>query len=160
MGKADRSMRRPLDPRNHSKKPEKTHTRGGRIELTCNLERNKVPLEMAINAWNKALKDHESQGHRIVEGPLLESHYSYGSLSIVYTYAWDNLNYPVEMSEWLVAIANYEQELSAWKAFEEDRKQVLIAGTKNIDAQILRAEHRLANLKAKKAGEVLPYPEG
>lgn len=153
-------MRRPIDPRNQSKKPERTHTHSGRINLTCNLERGPISLESAIGAWNKALKDHERQGHRIVGGPFLEGQYSYGSISLTYTYEWDNLNYTVEKAEWDLAIATYEQELAAWKASEEERKRILIAGTKNIDAQILRTEHRLANLKAKKAGEPLPYPEG
>ncbi len=154
-------MLRPLDPRNRSTKPEPIHSRSGRIDLTSNLERDQVSLEMAVAAWNKAVKDHESQGHRITEGPILESHYSYGSLSLPYTYEWDNLNYSVEKAEWDAAIAAYEVELAAWKEFEAERKKNLEdQSVKSIDQQIARAEHRLANLKAAKAGEPLPFPKG
>jgi len=156
-------MKRPLDPRHHNKEPKRVHTKEARITL-ADLDRDlthKVPLTAVIGAWNKALKDHESQGHRIVDGPNFQSSSFYGSaLSLTYTYEWDNLNFVKEITEWNAAITEYEQKFQAWKQFEEDRKRVLIMGTKNIDALIERAEHRLANLKAKKAGEPLPYPEG
>ncbi len=122
---------------------------------------NEVSLQTIINAWNKILKELESQGCRVTKGPHFNSGSYYGrSISISYTYEWDNLNYSVEQAEYELAIANYEQEMITWKEFEEDRKNTLKAGIKNIDAQITRAEHRLANLKAHKAGEPLPYPEG
>lgn len=135
----------------------------GKIKLAENDLDTTVSLETAIKAWNKAIKDHESQGHRIVEGPFLEnsSSYSNSRLILVYTYEWDNLNYSKEKVEWDAILAVYEHELAAWKAFEEERKKELsVASVKNIDDQIIRAEHRLANLKAVKAGEPIPFPKG
>ncbi len=156
-------MRRPLDPRNHGlKKPEKVLSKTDRIYLSDLDNEEKVHLRVLVDAWNKILKDLESQGHRVTEGPYFEVESYYGrSNSLVYTYEWDNLNYSVEKAEYDAAIAAYEKELAEWKVFEEERKKNLDSGIpKTIDLQILRAEHRLANLKAVKAGQPLPFPEG
>lgn len=160
-------MRKPLDPRGR-KKPEKVHRKDARIHLADLDERaengemsHQVSLQTVIGAWNKAVKDHESQGHRIVSGPLFNSSSFYGSsLALAYTYEWDNLTYDAEKAVWDAAIAKYEEELAAWNAFEDERKKGLAMNVKNIDLQIVRAEHRLANLKAVKAREPIPYPEG
>lgn len=155
-------MRKPIDPRSR-KKPEKVHNKTARLtiaDLDVDLE-HKVSLQAAINAWNKAVKDHESQGHRITEGPFFDSSGFYGSsLALSYAYEWDNLTYEQEKLVWDEAIAKYERELAEWNEFEEERKKGLVAAAKNIDLQILRTEHRLANLKAVKAREPIPYPEG
>lgn len=158
-------MRRPLDPSHHSKKPEPVHSREARITLADldNELTHEVSLETVIGAWNKALKDHQSQGHRIVKGPVFASSTFYGSaLSLTYEYEWDNLNYSVEKASWDAALAQYQIDLAAWKQFEQERKEELDAHRipKTIDDQIRRAEHRLANLKAVKAGETLPFPKG
>lgn len=155
-------MKHPIDPRSR-KKPEKVHSRTARLtlaDLDVDLT-HKVSIQTVIGAWCKALKDHESQGHRVIEGPYFDSSTFYGSsLSLAYTYEWDNLNYEQEKVAWDQAIVKYERELSEWNVFEEERKKGLVAASKNIDIQILRAEHRLANLKAVKARETIPYPEG
>lgn len=146
-------MRKPIHPASQGKKPEETFRRSGRLHLADLDERgedgshtHQVKLETVIGAWNKALKDHLSQGHRITEGPAFASDVYYGSsLALTYEYEWDNLNYSVEKAAWDAALAAYETDKAA---------------PKNIDLQIERAEHRLANLKAHKAGEPIPYPEG
>lgn len=156
-------MKRPLDPRHHGKEPKRVITKEGKLYLADLFtdHTHQIPLSSIIAAWNKTVKDHESQGHRISDGPNFTTGGLYGnSASLTYTYEWNNLNYVSEITAWNAAITEYQQKLEAWKQFEEDRKRVLIMGTKNIDALIERAEHRLANLKAKKAGEPLPYPEG
>jgi hypothetical protein len=156
-------MRRPIDPRNNGKKPEKVHAKASRLtlaDLDDDLE-HKVSLLTVINAWSKAVKDHESQGHRVIEGPNFDSSTFYGSsLALSYTYEWDNLTYEQEKAEWDARIVKFEKELIEWNAFEEERKKGLVAAAKNIDLQILRTEHRLANLKAVKAREPIPFPEG
>jgi hypothetical protein len=156
-------MRKPLNPTSQGKKPEKVHSKNARLTLAdFDYDReHKVSLQTVIGAWNKATKDHESQGHRIIEGPVFDSSVFYGSaLALSYTYEWDNLKYEEEKAAWDAAIAKYEEELAAWNAFEEERKKGLAMNVKNIDQQIVRAEHRLANLKAVKAREPIPYPEG
>lgn len=155
-------MIRPRDPRNHGKKPQKIWTKTDDIYL-ADLDRDeKVPLSTLVSAWNKALKDIEDQGYRIIEGPYFEagSYYGRGN-KLTYTYEQDNPNYEAEIAEWNAAIAQYELEFEAWKNFDEERKQALNAAqVKSIDAQIERTERRLANLRAVKAGELLPYPKG
>jgi hypothetical protein len=157
-------MKRPLDPRHHGgKEPKRVHSKVGIIYLDGMFtdDSGKLPITTLLAAWKDTVKDHESQGHRITEGLSFRVGSLYGrSISLEYTYEWDNLNYVSEITEWNAALTEYEQKFAAWKQYEEDRKQILISGTKNIDALIERAEHRLANLKAKKAGEPLPYPEG
>lgn len=158
-------MRKPLDPSHHNKKPEPIHRREARITLADldNELTHEVSLETVINAWNKAVRDHESQGHRIVKGPVFASSTFYGcSLALTYEYEWDNLNYSVEKAEWDALLAKYQEDLAAWKQFEEDRKNIINPqrGLKTIDDQIARAEHRLANLKAVKDNKPLPFPEG
>lgn len=161
-------MKKPIHPASQGKKPEPTYSRNGRLHLADLDERgedgsstHQVQLKTVIGAWNKAVKDHESQGHRITEGPAFDSSVYYGSsLALTYKYEWDNLSYPAEKAAWDAAIAAYETDKAAWDAFEEERKKGFAAAPKNIDLQIVRCEHRLANLKAHKAGEPLPFPEG
>jgi hypothetical protein len=155
-------MKKPTHPASQGKKPEEKFSKSGRLHLADLDDGDRqVSLKAVIGAWNKAVKDHESQGHRIVEGPAFDSSVYYGSsLSLAYKYEWDNLNYPAEQAAWDAALAAYETGLVAWNAFEEERKKGLAASPKNIDQQIERTEHRLANLKAHKAGEPIPFPEG
>lgn len=161
-------MRKPIHPASQGKKPEEKFHRTGRLHLADLDERgedgsstHQVQLRTVIGAWNKALKDHESQGHRIISGPAFDSSVYYGSsLALTYEYEWDNLNYPAEKAAWDAAMAAYETDKAAWDTFEAERKKGLAAAPKNIDLQIERTEHRLANLKAHKAGQPLPFPEG
>lgn len=149
-------MRRPIDPRSQGSKPERTHSRK---ESTTLSHGSTVSLETVVGAWGRIVKDHLSQGHRITKGPDIDGT-SY-SIRLMYTYEWDNLNYVAEQAEWDAAIATYEQELVAFKEYEERRKKNLKeASVKDLDLQIVRAEHRLANLKAAKAGQPIPFPEG
>jgi replication-associated recombination protein RarA len=158
-------MRKPTDPSHYGKKPEPVKNREARITLADldNELTQEVSLETVIGAWNKALKDHESQGHRIVRGPVFASSSFYGSsLALTYEYEWDNLNYSVEKAAWDAELAQYQANLAAWKQFEKERQETLHPQKqlKTIDDQILRAERRLANLKAVKANEPLPFPQG
>lgn len=154
-------MIRPRDPRNHGKKPLKVWIKTDDIYL-ADLDRDeKVLLATLVNAWNKALKEIEERGYRVIEGPYFDSGSYYGrGTKLTYTYEQDNANYEAEIAEWNAAIAQYEVELEAWKTFDEERKQALNATqVKSIDAQIERTERRLANLKAVKSGEPIPFPK-
>lgn len=149
-------MRKPQDPRHHGlKEPKKVHSVSTAIYLADLDEDGKVSLQSVIGAWAKAVKDHESQGHRIPASPYFDSGSYYGrSISLHYTYEWDNLNYTVEKAEYDAAISSYETALAAFKAKEQENK----IKPPNLDEKIERAKQRLANLEAAKAGQPLPYP--
>lgn len=155
-------MKRPVDPRVGLKEPQKVLSHTDHLYLSSLDKDEKVSLQTLVNAWHKILKDLESRGQRVTEGPYFDVQSYYGrSNRLTYTYEWDNFSYSVEKAEWDVMTAAYEIELAAWKTFEEERKkEVANASAKSIDDQIVRAEHRLANLKAAKAGEPIPYPKG
>lgn len=152
--------RKPQDPRHQGlKAPEDVFYRTENIYITdLGHDSGKVSLQTLIGAWHKALKDHESQGHRIVQGPYFEVSASYGrSSSLAYKYAWDNVNYAEEKAAYDTEVATYEERLKAWKEAEEKKKNGPPPG---IDDQIARAERRLANLQAVKTNQPIPYPEG
>lgn len=155
-------MKRPQDPRNHGlKEPKQVHSLPGTITLSTEPSltgrHGSLSLETIIGAWNHALKDHLSQGHRITSGPYVEGDDYYGhKFLLTYTYEWDNFNYTVEKAEFDSTMASYLEELNHFKEVEEGKKN---GPPPNIDEKIARAEQRLANLKAAKAGETLPFPE-
>jgi hypothetical protein len=156
-------MKRPLDPRHHGlKEPEKVYTKTEYLYLADLNKEEKVTLDTLFLAWNKIQRELTSQGFRIKGSPEFNSDSYYGRGNrITYTYEWTNANYDAEMEQYTSAIAQFEQQFAAWKVFEEGRKAKLESGIhKNIDALIERAEHRLANLKAVKAGQPIPFPEG
>lgn len=154
-------MRKPIDPRNNGlKEPEKVHTQKGCIRLADLDAEEKVSLQTLVNAWHKVLRLMESQGQRVSEGPHFQVESYYGrSNGLVYTYEWDNLNYPVEKAAYDAAIADYEQARAAWREHEAKMKEIENT-PKGLDEKIVRCERRLANLKAHKAGQPLPFPEG
>jgi hypothetical protein len=151
-------MRKPQDPRHHGlKEPKKVMSVTTAIYLADMDVDGKVTLQSVIGAWHKAVKDHESQGHRIPESPYFDSGSYYGrSISLHYKYEWDNLNYSVEKAEYDLAVATYESDLARFKAKEQENKN----HPPNLDQKIERAKQRLANLEAAKRGEPLPHPEG
>lgn len=148
-------MRKPIDPRKHGlKEPEKFITKHEVLSLptlndTGRFE-SKYPLQSAINMWLKALKDHHNQYHTIVESPYLD-----GSGFLRYSYQYENLHYNEEMACYSAALNEYAEECRKF-ALEEEQKKVKKALA--IDDQIIRAEQRLANLKAVKAGQPIPFP--
>ncbi len=156
-------MMKPIHPNNRGlREPKKVWVKEDQIYLADLDSNEEVSLQTIVNAWNKSLKDLESVGCRVVEGPTFRSDSYYGrGNKLVFTYEQDNVAYETEKAEWDNALAVYQQELAAWKAFDEERKQALSSvQVKSIDAQIERTERRLANLKAVRAGEPLPYPKG
>ena len=150
-------MKRPIDPRTQGYEPQKVLSRKETVTLTGG---GSIALETINGAWNRIVKDHESRGQRVIEGPEVKCFYS-SSITLVYTYEWDNWSYVAEKALWDTVLAAYEIDLAAWQEFETERKKNLEEQSKkSIDDQIVRAEHRLANLKAAKAGEPIPFPKG
>jgi hypothetical protein len=150
-------MRKPQDPRNHGlKEPKEVISKTERLYLADLDSDGHVSLESVIGAWNKAVKDHESQGHRITQGPYFESGSYYGhSITLAYTYEWDNLNYSVEKAEFDLLMSNYQAELITFHQVEEAVRK----NPPNLDQKIERTKQRLANLEATKAGLPIPYPD-
>lgn len=148
-------MRKPTDPRKHGlKEPEKCITKQVALLLPTLNDNNryerKYPLEATFNMWTKALKDHMAQDHVIIESPYLD-----GSGSLRYSYQFENLHYNDEMACYSAAMNDYAEECRQF-ALEEERKKAKEAMA--IDEQIIRTERRLANLKAVKAGQPVPFP--
>ncbi len=145
-------MRKPISPLNNGlKEPKEVLTKRGSFTLASE---GKLSLEGILGAWNKALKDHLSQGHRITEGPVVEGG-EYRYLTLSYTYEWDNLNFSVEKAAYDAALVAYEEEKKAYAEWEAGKPTRVV----NLDYKIERAKQRLANLEAVKAGQPLPFPE-
>lgn len=150
-------MRKPIDPRKHGlKEPEKCITKHEVLSLPTlsdapRYAERRYPLEATVNMWLKALKDHNNQGHAIVESPYIENSF------LRYSYQYENLNYDVEMSCYSAALNEYAEECRKFAAYEEGKKNRV---DMKIDEKIERTERRLANLKAIKSNEPLPFPEG
>lgn len=150
-------MRKPTDPRKHGlKEPEKFITKNEILSLptlndTGRFER-KYPLETTVNMWLKALKDHNSQGHTIVESPYLD-----GSGFLRYAYQYENLHYNEDMACYSAALNEYAEDCRKFALYEEAQKNKV---EMKIDEKIERTERRLANLRAIKNKEPLPFPEG
>ncbi len=143
-------MRKPQDPRMHGlQEPRTVHNKTLHLVFGAPLS-----LESLIKGWNKALKDHESQGHRIVNGPNISN--SYGQdVKLYYTIEWDNLAYDTEKSEYDATITTYLEQLSAFTRREEEEKN----NPPNLDKKIEKTKRRLANLEATRDGQPLPFPE-
>lgn len=152
-------MRKPIDPRNNGLKEPKSVIRENHSLNLSRLEEyqrgdslygRRVRLHAVVGAWEKAYKDHASQGHRMVEGPWID-----GGLNISYVVEWDNLNHPAEKAEYDAAIASYEAEKETFIKWEAEEK----SKPPSLEKKIERAKQRLANLEAARDGQPLPFPE-
>ena len=148
-------MKKPIHPANRSSAPKDATTIEGYITLGpygCSLKE--------INEdWDYTLKQHINQEHTIVNEPKIDHTSPFGSgLCIKYSYSYVNKRYKEEKEAWDEAIKNYFIELAEyneWVLKKAESRKV----PENIDEKILRAEQRLANLKAAKAGEDVPFPD-
>ncbi|MFK5261290.1 hypothetical protein, partial [Lactiplantibacillus plantarum] len=73
---------------------------------------------------------------------------------------WNNVNYIVEKAAYDEAISQYQEALTKWTVYEEERSKTISGSHKSIELQIERTERRLANLKAAKDGLPIPFPQG
>lgn len=151
-------MRRPLDPRHHGlKEPKKVIQIRTHFTVTRDGSQGGQSLRVLIDAWNKVLREQESQGHRITVEPVVIQDTWRGTTTVEYAYEYDNLNYDTEKAEYDAAMAAYLEKHRIFKEYSDKEKND--AKVPNLDEKIARTERRLANLKAAKAGDPLPYPE-
>lgn len=152
-------MRKPIDPRKHGlAKPERVLSKREYISLTpvnnSYLDK-KLSLHSISGIWNKLLKNHLVREDRIVEGPYISN-----GVHLEYVWEWDNYDYETQEAAYKLAGETYEAELLKFEASllkeKEDKKNKDIG---YLDEKIARTEERLANLKAAKAGEPIPFPE-
>lgn len=148
-------MRKPIHPHNAGyREPQRVIKSRDQF---INLENeSKVSLKTAIGLWNKAWKDHELQGHRLVAGPdIVSGGWNNYRFQIEYVFEYDNIKYDEEKSAYDAAMSQYELDMKAYQEWQDNRSN---PNTASIDAKIERTKERLANLEAMKAGQPLPYP--
>lgn len=151
-------MRRPIDPRNHGlREPIKEITRYEFIHLdqdnSDNYSNKSVKLSTIVDAWNKVLKGHIAQGHRIVEDPVLIS-----GFTIKYKIGWDNESYQEELANYNKQVTKFEEELAVFINTEEELKTLPPSHARVIEIKIEKAKQRLANLEAVRDNKPLPFP--
>lgn len=146
-------MKKPQDPRNHGlKEPEKIVLKLVEFPVVATAF-GKFDLKLVVAACNKAIKDHESIGHSITDGPYLIA-YGYQPPMIQYSVEWENTNYQSELIAYNTAVSEYIKQLSEFNEAEDKRKLI----PADLDGKIERAKQRLANLEATRDGSPLPYP--
>lgn len=155
-------MKRPMDPRKHGLKepsqsiveehkirvPHGTDNRGyyDNIARCCLLSAMELWAEHKTNAF-RAKKS-------IIEGPFLDS--SRGEISLVFKTSMRNMAYAREAAEYDAQIKTYDDKVLE---YEESLKRKEAGVKEKIDVQILRLEHKLANLKAVREDEPVPFPD-
>lgn len=152
-------MKRPYDPRHHGlQEPDKVVTKTEFISLNEFQYggTRRVPLTTILNIWNKITKDLEGQDIRITIGPdvIFTTSYPVGT-TLSYTYERDNVDYEKQKEYFDKTVNTYLEELKAYEEHEVVRKKAPV----NLDDKIAKTERRLANLKAAKAGEPIPFPD-
>ena len=150
-------MHKPQDPCKHGlHKPSKVITKKHEISLRDLNSNGKYDMNSIIALCNKAIREHESNGFTVYEGPfLVVGEFSYSKdCSITYMTDIDNSNYNEEIAYYHAAIEDYKAQMKLYNEFEEKRKTT----PRNLDEKIEKAKRRLANLEAHRDMKPLPYP--
>lgn len=147
-------MQRPKDPSKHGLvKPEKTISKLESILIPFGSDLRfssyrAVSLKEVNTLWDKIVKEQFSDKDiKIVHGPFIVGYH------LEFVWEQTNENYDVEMSCYSVAMNEYAEELRQYELKLKAKNQ------QDIDEKIVHAEQRLANLKAAKNNQPLPYPE-
>lgn len=155
-------MKRPMDPRKHGlKTPQKTIVEEHKFRINHSTTPGSYYDNTARCSLIHALELFESKrveasydGKTIIEGPFVES--SHSEMSLTFKTERKNPLYIAEKTGYEAQIKEYEAKVQAYEDWLK-RKE---AGIKEkIDIQILRLEHKLANLKAARDEEPIPYPD-
>jgi hypothetical protein len=154
-------MKRPMDPRKHGlKEPQKMIVEDRRIRLE-----KKTPFLSDYNDYRCSLlsvlelwEEHKAYALRskksIIEGPYVD--FCRSELSLTFKTEMRNQLYAEERAGYDAQVKEYEAKVEAYEAFLK-RKELGIQ--EKIDDSILRLEHKLANLRAIKNEEPVPFPD-
>lgn len=154
-------MKKPQDPRKHGlKEPSKEILETHKIRLNDTGSTSyqysnsaKCSLNIALETWENEKKK-ISNISRLSEGPFIVSEYSVQHL--VYTIATPNPHYQYELAAYNAEVNAFKEKVEAYEVWIENRKKGV---EEEIDKHIVRLEHKIANLKAKKVNEPIPFPD-
>lgn len=152
-------MKRPLDPRKHGLKPP-----GRTIEHCINTSLKNVGTYYAVR-WDVQPIIKEFVGiqefvtnlnAKITIQPHINDKgvFSYSYEEVNRFFDHEQMIYDKTMAEYNQACLDFAEYESKKEAARKDKE------SRDVDEEIERMEHRLANLKARKAGEPLPFPKG
>lgn len=155
-------MKRPMDPRKHGlKEPQKTIIEDHKYRVAHSTTPGSYYDNTARCSLNQALELFESKrvemaydGKAIIEGPFIESHHS--EMSLTFKTERKNPLYIAEKTGYEAQIKDYEEKVKAYEAFLKRKEDGI---KEKLDVQILRLEHKLANLKAVRDEEPVPFPD-
>ncbi len=153
-------MRRPVDPRHHGlHEPRKLLTKEYKVHLNkfqfeAGKTENKYLLGNIADQWEEIKISASYDGKTVMSGPFLDL--DYYSLNLTYTLMWDNLEYVEHLELYNTSVKEYEDKVIAYDAWLKRKEEGF---KEKLDVQIMRLEHKLANLKANRNGEVIPFPE-
>lgn len=142
-------MRKPIHPKQFTKEPVKVYRHRQDISLSRVQHENLILLSDINELWEQS-KQLISEV-KIINGPFIIVK-NYEPPAIVYEYEIVNKNYETEKKAWDEAVLKYENDMRAWK------ESLVKKDINKFDKEIVRAEHRLANLKAARDGLPIPYP--
>lgn len=151
-------MKPPIDPRKHGLLPPQIIIKSGKLKIFLKDLSNNT-LQSINDCWETERQARELQGQHLISGPNVMTHYD-SKPYIEYEYEWRNLSYEEECAHFNSTMKKYEADVLAYQEYtkllqskEEDDKFI------SIDLKIQRAQNRLANLLAIKAGTTIPFPE-
>ncbi len=154
-------MKKPQDPRKHGlNEPHSEIIEEHKIKIKKSDSYSiqygdsaKCSLTEALELWEKEKKK-LSFDTRVIDGPNIESKYTEQFLS--FKTAYPNPIYSYQVKAYQLEIQEYEAKLTAYNAFIENKKKGI---AEDIDKHILRLEHKIANLKASRDNQPIPFPD-
>lgn len=155
-------MKRPMDPRKHGlKTPTKTIVEEHKFRIAHSTTPGSYYDNIARCSLNQALELYESKrveasydGKTIIEGPFIDSQRT--EMSLTFKTERKNPLYIAEKTGYDAQLKEYEEKV---KAYEDWLKRKEAGIKEKMDVQILRMEHKLANLKAVRDEEPIPFPD-
>jgi len=155
-------MKKPQDPRKHGlQEPLKDIVEEHKIKITNRDSTSyqystsaKCSLKDAQDLWDREKVKKSYDGKTIVEGPFIVSEYRVQHL--VFKTSMPNPHYQYQLAAYNAEVNAYKEKLDAYETWIENKKKGI---KEDMDKNILRLEHKLANLKAARDNQPIPYPD-